>query len=334
MSSQCIEIAICIPCYNEETTIAAVVAKARRALPEAVIYVYDNASTDDTARIAAAAGAAVRTEARRGKGNVVRRMFADIEADIYILVDGDDTYHLESAPEMVRLLRQEAYDMVNGARVTARTGAYRAGHRFGNVFFNRLVGALFGARIEDMLSGFKIFSRRFVKSFPALSAGFEIETEILVHALEMGIAMAEVETPYVQRPQGSSSKLQTYRDGRKILLAIATLLRTERPLAFFSILSLFLIFLCLLVGLPVVFEFLATGVVPRFPSAFLAAALGGLAVNAFFTGLILDLVRTGRHETKKLAYLSFPPPPRDEISRPAADAAASAQPATPWEPTT
>lgn len=308
MASQHVEIAVCIPCYNEAPTVARVVARVRRALPEAVVYVYDNASTDGTARLAAGAGAVVRTESRRGKGNVVRRMFADIEADVYVLVDGDDTYHPDSAPEMIRLLRQGPCDMVNGARVTTRGAAYRAGHRFGNAFFTGLVGFMFGARIEDMLSGFKVFSRRFVKSFPALSSGFEIETEILVHALEMGVPMAEVQTPYKERPEGSHSKLATFRDGRRILLAIFTLLRAERPLAFFGCIAGFLALLCLAIGLPVVFEYFATGVVPRFPSAFLAAALGGIAVNCFFTGLILDLVRTGRHEAKKLAYLSFRPP--------------------------
>lgn len=308
MAPQPCEIAVCIPCYNEATTIADVVAQVRRALPQAVVYVYDNASTDATASIATAAGALVRSESRRGKGNVVRRMFADIEADIYVLVDGDDTYHLDSASEMIRLLRQGPYDMVNGARVTPQVAAYRAGHRFGNAFFSQLVGLLFGAHIEDMLSGFKVFSKRFVKSFPALSAGFEIETEILVHALEMGMAMAEVKTPYKKRPEGSHSKLQTFRDGRRILMAILALLRAERPLAFFGSIAVFLGFVCLVIGLPVVFEYFSTGIVPRFPSAFLAAALGGIAVNCFFTGLILDLVRTGRHEAKKLAYLAFCPP--------------------------
>ena len=322
MASQRCEIAVCIPCYNEALTIANVVAQVRRVLPEAVVYVYDNVSSDDTARIAAAAGAVVLTEARRGKGNVVRRMFADIEADIYVLVDGDDTYHMDSAPEMIRLLRQGPCDMVNGVRVTTQVAAYRAGHRFGNAFFTQLVGFMFGARIEDMLSGFKIFSKRFVKSFPALSSGFEIETEILVHALEMGIAMAEVKTPYKERPEGSHSKLATFRDGRRILIAILTLLRAERPLAFFGSIAGFLVFLCLVIGLPVVFEYFSIGVVPRFPSAFLAAALGGIAVNCFFTGLVLDLVRTGRHEAKKLAYLSFRPP-HDGAPEPRAETGAS-----------
>lgn len=323
MASQCCEIAVCIPCYNEALTIANVVAQARRTLPQAVVYVYDNASTDETARIAREAGAEVWSESRRGKGNVVRRMFADIDADIYVLVDGDDTYHLDSAPEMIRLLRQGPYDMVNGARVTPQAAAYRTGHRFGNAFFTQLVGLLFGAHIEDMLSGFKVFSKRFVKSFPALSAGFEIETEILVHALEMGIAMAEVQTPYKQRPEGSHSKLQTFSDGRRILISILTLLRAERPFTFFGGIAALLALLCLAVGLPVVFEYFATGVVPRFPSAFLAAALGGIAVNCFFTGLILDLVRTGRHEAKKLAYLSFRPP-HGEAAKPRGETTASA----------
>lgn len=307
MALQRYTIAVCIPCYNEAPTIANVVAEVRRVLPAAAVYVYDNASTDDTVRIASAAGAVVRTESRRGKGNVVRRMFADIEADIYVLTDGDDTYHMGSAPEMIRLLCQGPYDMVNGARVTTEVAAYRTGHRFGNAFFTRMVGLMFGARIEDMLSGFKVFSKRFVKSFPALSSGFEIETEILVHALEMDIAMAEMKTPYKERPEGSHSKLATFRDGRRILIAILALLRAERPMAFFGSIAGFLAFLCLLIGLPVVFEYFSFGVVPRFPSAFLAAALGGIAINCFFTGLILDLVRTGRHEAKKLAYLSFRP---------------------------
>lgn len=313
MAMSCCRIAVCIPCYNEELTVASVVARARRTLPMAAVYVYDNASTDNTARVALAAGAIVRNEPRRGKGNVVRRMFADIEADIYVLVDGDDTYHLDSAPEMIRVLRQRASDMVNGARITPQAAAYRPGHRLGNAFFTRLVGMLFGAHIEDMLSGFKIFSRRFVKSFPALSAGFEIETEILVHALEMGVALAEVKTPYKERPEGSHSKLQTFRDGWKILLAILALLRAERPLGFFGTIAAVLALSCLATGVPVIFEYFATGAVPRFPSAFLAAALGGIAVNCFFTGLILDLVRTGRHEAKRLAYLALPPPPTETM---------------------
>lgn len=304
-------IAVCIPCFNEELTVASVVDRFRSALPAATVYVYDNNSTDQTAAKAAAAGANVRSEIRQGKGFVVRRMFSDIEADIYVLVDGDDTYHAESAPELISLLVAGPNDLVNGARVSREREAYRAGHRFGNVLLTRIVGTLFGRRTEDMLSGYKVFSRRFVKSFPATSSGFEIETELLVHALELGMPTAEMPTPYGERPAGSSSKLNTYSDGFRIMFMIVELVRAERPLMFFGVIASVLSIIAMLLGAPVIEEFFLTGLVPRLPTAVLAASIGILAALSFLAGVILDLVQTGRHEAKKLVYLGIPAPRRD-----------------------
>ena len=302
-----LRLAVLIPCYNEHVAIPTVVAAFRAALPDAVIYVYDNNSTDGTADAARLAGAVVRTERLQGKGHVIRRMFADIDADAYVLVDGDDTYDAASAPAMVRLLVEDGLDMVNGARVSDAAAAYRRGHRFGNRVLTGLVAAIFGDRVSDMLSGYRVFSRRFVKSFPALSQGFETETEFTVHALELRMAIGEVSTPYKERPPGSASKLRTYSDGARILRTIIVLVKEERPLQFFSVAAGLLLLLSLGLGVPVVAEFMQTGLVPRLPTAVLATGLVLLASLAMASGLILDSVTRGRREFKRLAYLAVPP---------------------------
>jgi len=299
-------VAVLVPCYNEEVAIPRVVASFRAALPEATIYVYDNNSKDGTVAAARAAGAVVRTETLQGKGNVVRRMFADIDADVYVLVDGDDTYDAAAAPEMVRLLIDNQLDMVNGARVTQIEAAYRRGHRFGNAMLTGIVAWIFGNRISDMLSGYRAFSRRFVKSFPALSAGFETETEFTVHALELKMPVGEVQTAYKDRPAGSASKLRTYTDGLRILRTIVILVKEERPLQFFSITGAVLLLLGLLLSVPVVLDYIETGLVPRFPTAILSTGLVLLSFLSFACGLILDSVSRGRKEMKRIAYLSVP----------------------------
>ena len=301
-------IAVLVPCYNEEAAIGRVVADFKAALPQAEIYVYDNNSRDRTADVAAAAGAIVRREPLQGKGNVVRRMFADIDADAYVLVDGDDTYHAPSAPALVAKLFDEQLDMVNAARKTEIEAAYRPGHRFGNVVLTTLVTAIFGHRTEDMLSGYRVFSRRFAKSFPSLSAGFEIETELTVHALELRMPLAEVVTPYKDRPVGSVSKLSTFRDGFRILWLIGKLVKEERPVQFFGIGALFLAILSLVIVKPVFVTYLQTGLVPRLPTAVLATGLMLLAFLSLACGLILDTVTRGRREMKRLAYLAQPAP--------------------------
>jgi len=301
-------IAVLVPCYNEEAAIGRVVADFKAALPQAAIYVYDNNSRDRTADVAAAAGAIVRREPLQGKGNVVRRMFADIDADAYVLVDGDDTYHAPSAPALVAKLFDEQLDMVNAARKTEIEAAYRPGHRFGNVVLTTLVTAIFGHRTEDMLSGYRVFSRRFAKSFPSLSAGFEIETELTVHALELRMPLAEVVTPYKDRPVGSVSKLSTFRDGFRILWLIGKLVKEERPVQFFGIGALFLAILSLVIVKPVFVTYLQTGLVPRLPTAVLATGLMLLAFLSLVCGLILDTVTRGRREMKRLAYLAQPAP--------------------------
>jgi glycosyltransferase involved in cell wall biosynthesis len=300
------DIAVLIPCYNEAKTVAKVVADFRRVLPDATILVYDNASTDGTPDIARAAGAVVRRVPLRGKGNVVRQMFADVEADVYVLVDGDDTYEAESAPEMVRRLVGESLDMVNGARVPGGTGAYRAGHAFGNRLLTGTIARLFGNRLTDLLSGYRVFSRRFVKSFPSLAEGFEIETEFSVHALQLRLPLSEVPTPYRERPEGSFSKLATWGDGFRILRTIFALVRSEKPFAFFGGLAVVLALASLGLGIPVVVEFARTGFVPRFPTAILASALMIIAFLSFACGLILDTVSRGRAEAKRLGYLAVP----------------------------
>jgi len=299
-------IAVLLPCYNEAATIAQVVRDFRAALPDAVVYVYDNNSTDDTARVAATAGAIVQREALQGKGNVVRRMFADVEADVYVLSDGDDTYDASAAPSMIRLLREQELDMVSGRRVATERSAYRKGHRFGNSLLTGMVALIFGSRFKDMLSGYRIFSRRFVKSFPALTKEFEIETELTVHALELALPTAEVDTRYRERPEGSQSKLRTLRDGWKIALAITILVKEERPLQLFSALGLGLLVLAIILAAPLLPTYLSTGEVPRFPTAILATGMGLLGFVSLFTGFILDTVTHGRRELKRLHYLQTP----------------------------
>ncbi len=313
-------IAVLIPCYNEEAAIGSVVKDFHAALHGATIYVYDNNSRDRTTEVAAAAGAVVCLEPLQGKGNVVRRMFADIEADVYVLVDGDDTYHAPSAPGLVHKLLTENLDMVNGARVTDIEAAYRRGHRFGNRLLTTLVSSVFGKRTADMLSGYRVFSRRFVKSFPALAGGFEIETELTVHALEMRMPFAEVATPYKDRPVGSHSKLSTYRDGLRILLMIGRLVKEERPLQAFSFMAVIFGLAAVIVAAPVFATYFETGLVPRLPTAVFAVALMLLAFLSLTCGLILESVTRGRREIKRLAYLAQPlfsalTPPSIETAR-------------------
>jgi glycosyltransferase involved in cell wall biosynthesis len=300
------EIAVLIPCFNEQETIGAVVSAFKSHVPQAAIFVYDNASTDLTIERARKAGAIVRSEPLRGKGSVVRRMFADIEADIYVLVDGDGTYDAASAPQLIDVLVRESLDLVSAVRVDSSQKAYRTGHRFGNWLMTRLVAHLFGKRFSDMLSGYRVMSRRFVKSFPALSSGFEIETELTVHALQMRIPIAEFPTPYGERPQGSSSKLRTISDGVRITRTIAYLLKEEQPLTFFGGVSAVLVVVALALGIPVIVEFAKTGLVPRLPTAVLATGLVILASLSLVCGLILQTVTRGRIEMKRLNYLSIP----------------------------
>ncbi len=303
-------IAVLIPCYNEDAAIAKVVADFRAALPGVEIFVYDNNSHDNTVAAALAAGAVVRREALQGKGHVIRRMFADIEADAYVLVDGDDTYDASAAPEMVRLLLDEQLDMVNGQRVEQAgegpIGAYRRGHRTGNLVLSGLVQAVFGDRIQDMLSGYRVFSRRFVKTFPALASGFETETEFTIHALDLMMPLAEVPVAYRERPVGSASKLRTYSDGLRILRTIVALVKEERPLQFFTLAGLALLALGIGLGVPVVITYLHTGLVPRLPTAVLATGIIMIAMLSFTCGLILDSVARARKEAKRLAYLAIP----------------------------
>ena len=301
-------IAVLVPCYNEEVAIPRVVAGFRSALPEATVYVYDNNSRDRTREAAASAGAVVRRETLQGKGHVVRRMLADVEADIYVLVDGDDTYDPAAAPAMIRLLLEERLDMVTGQRVADAAAAYRPGHRFGNLALTGVVRLVFGDRISDMLSGYRVFSRRFAKSFPALAAGFETETEFSVHALQLRMPVGEVPTEYRARPEGSASKLNTWRDGWRILSQIALLVRRERPLPFFALTSAVLLVTGLLLAAPVVETYLETGLVPRLPTAVLSTGLVLLACLALACGLILDTVTAGRVEAKRMAYLAIPAP--------------------------
>ena len=296
-----------IPCYNEERTIAAVVREFQAVLPAAAIYVYDNNSSDGTRREAELAGAEVRREPTQGKGWVVRRMFADIEADIYVLVDGDGTYDASAAPEMVAQTYRENLAMLVGRRVHQAPGAYRPGHLTGNKLFSASVAWIFGAVFTDIFSGYRVFSRAFVKSFPVFSGGFEVETEFTVHALTLGLPVAEVATIYKERPQGSTSKLNAYRDGTRILWAIAKLFKNERPLLFFGLAGLFFLSAAITLAYPVIITFIETGLVPRFPTAILATGLALYALIMFACGLILDTVTKGRRETKLLAYLNARP---------------------------
>ncbi len=301
-------VAVIFPCYNEAASIGDCVRRFREVLPEATIYVYDNNSTDQTRAVAAAAGAIVRGETLRGKGNVMRRMFSDVEADIYVMADGDNTYDPDSAPKLIDRLVADNLDMVVGARIEQHDAAYRAGHRTGNFLLTWFVGFLFGSRFTDMLSGYRVFSRRFVKTFPALSEGFDIETELTVHTLLLNIPVAELPTPYGARVEGSVSKLNTYRDGVRILRAIVSLFRDERPLAFFSIVGFIMAALAIWLIIPVIETFLQTGLVPRLPTAILSASLMVLAFLNLACGLILDTVSQGRREQKRLAYLRYTAP--------------------------
>jgi glycosyltransferase involved in cell wall biosynthesis len=301
-------IAVLLPCYNEEAAIAQTVAGFRAALPTAVIYVYDNNSQDRTVEVARAAGAVVRSERMQGKGNVVRRMFADVDADIYVMADGDATYDAEAAPQLVQRLVDEQLDMVVGSRVTQHDAAYRRGHVMGNKLLTGMLAQLFGRSFTDILSGYRVFSRRFVKSFPVLSGGFEIETEISVHALELRMPVGEVETRYFARPEGSASKLSTYSDGFRILNTIVTLYRIERPLLFFGAIGGLLALLALALGIPLAITYYHTHLVPRLPTAIMATGLIILAALCFFAGLILDTVVRGRREVRRLAYLAHPAP--------------------------
>jgi glycosyltransferase involved in cell wall biosynthesis len=301
-----LRVAVLVPCYNEALTIADVVRGFRLSLPRAEIYVYDNGSTDETAALAHKAGAIVRREMMQGKGHVIRRMFADVEADVYVLVDGDATYDAAAAPEMMRLLVEDGLDMVSGIRVDDDARAYRPGHRMGNRVLTGMVRQIFGDRIRDVLSGYRVFSRRFVKSFPALATGFETEIEFTVHALELRMPIGEVKTRYGERPSGSCSKLHTIMDGIRILMTLVALVKEERPLRFFLALSLLLLMSGLALGIPVVFEFLNTGLVPRLPTSLLAVGFVILSFLSLLGGLILDSVCLVRRELKRMAYLAVP----------------------------
>jgi len=300
------EIAVLIPCLNEQHTIGTVIADFRKALPDSRIYVYDNNSTDRTSEISRESGAVVQTENLQGKGNVVRRMFADIEADIYVLVDGDDTYWASDAPRMIDMLVKQQLDMVNAQRVADGQDVYRPGHRIGNMVLSSLVKVIFGNQFNDLLSGYRVFSRRFVKSFPALSSGFEIETELSVHALELRMRVAEVKSSYQTRPEGSSSKLSTIKDGLIILKMILILVKEERPFKSFTFLSLTLAIVSLILAVPIFIEYSKTGLVPRFPTAILCSALMILSFLSFYAGLVLDTITKARREMKRLHYLQYP----------------------------
>jgi glycosyltransferase involved in cell wall biosynthesis len=300
-------VAVLVPCFNEEAAVATVVADFRKALPSARILVYDNNSSDRTAAVAREAGAEVRSERRQGKGHVVRRMFADVDADIYVLVDGDATYDAPSAPRMIDVLVSEHLDMVVGLRVDHSEAAYRRGHRTGNRMLTSFLSQVFGQAFKDILSGYRVFSRRFVKSFPVLSDGFEIETELSVHALELALPVAELETPYYPRPEGSFSKLNTWRDGLRILGTILKLYRSEKPLRFFTAIGIFLALVSIGIAIPIVVTYLETRLVPRLPTAVLSMGLMIVALLSASSGLVLDTVTRGRREMKLLAYLSQPP---------------------------
>jgi glycosyltransferase involved in cell wall biosynthesis len=299
---------VLLPCYNEEAAIGATVRGFREALPDATVYVYDNNSRDRTCEVAAEAGAVVRSERQQGKGNVVRRMFADIDADVYVMADGDLTYDPAAAPTMVGMLIAGQLDMVVGTRRHEAKGAYRGGHVLGNRVFTGLLAGLFGRSFNDIFSGYRVFSRRFVKSFPVLSAGFEIETEMSVHALELRMPVGELETSYAARPEGSHSKLSTYSDGWRILKTIATLYRVERPALFYGAIGAILVIAAIVLAIPLVETYMETGLVPRFPTAILVTGMIIIAVLCVFAGLILDTVTRGRREVRRLSYLSLAAP--------------------------
>jgi glycosyltransferase involved in cell wall biosynthesis len=301
-----VSVAVLVPCYNEATTIAKVVRDFKAALPNSTVYVYDNNSKDNTAGIAAAAGAVVVHEALQGKGNVVRRMFSDISADVYIMADGDDTYDASVAPQMIQLLLDKNLDCINGVRHSTEIEAYRQGHKFGNWMLTTIVAKLFGNSTKDMLTGYRVFSHKFVKSFPVVSKGFEIETELTVHSLELRMRSEDVDTAYGVRPEGSDSKLSTYKDGIKILWMIFKLIKLERPTLFFNTVSLISLVVSLALFYPVLLDYLHTGLVARFPTAILSGFVMLLAIFSFAVGLILASVTQGRRETKQLSFLATP----------------------------
>lgn len=300
------KIAAIVPCYNEVASVGSVVRDLREAVPGIDVYVYDNNSTDGTAEAARQAGAIVRHELVKGKGNVVRRAFADVEADIYLLIDGDDTYEAGAAGRMIATLRGGPYDQVTGVRNQTTETAYRPGHATGNRMFNALVGFVFGTPVSDMLSGYRVFSRRFVKSFPALSREFEIETELTVHSINLRVPQTEVPVKFKDRAEGSESKLRTYHDGLRILRLILELTRHERPLLFYGILAVILFLVGVGLGIPLIVGFVHTGLVPRLPTAVLASSLVILSVLLFITGIILDGLRRSRRESARLFYLALP----------------------------
>jgi glycosyltransferase involved in cell wall biosynthesis len=308
MTSSSIRVAVLVPCFNEEAAIATVIGDFRKALPSAKVYVFDNNSTDRTVAVAGEAGAEVRRERKQGKGHVVRRMFADVDADVYVLVDGDATYDAPSAPRMIEKLVSEHLDMVVGLRLDKEQAAYRRGHRTGNWMLTGFLSSVFGHTFKDILSGYRVFSRRFVKSFPVLSDGFEIETELTVHALELSMPVAEVETPYFARPEGSVSKLNTWSDGFRILGTILKLYRSEKPLRFFTLIGIVMALVSIGLSIPIIVTYLEVGLVPRLPTAVLSMGLMIVAVLSVSSGLVLDTVTRGRREMKLLAYLDQPPP--------------------------
>lgn len=312
-----LRIAAIVPCRNEEAAVGRVVGDLKAAVPHIEVFVYDNGSTDETAARAEAAGAQVRREDRPGKGNVIRRALADIDADVYVMVDGDDTYDASALPEMLRTLLDGPYDQVTGVRVAQARGAYRSGHELGNRAFNRVVSTIFGRPVTDMLSGYRVFSRRFVKSFPATSRAFEIETELTVHAINTRVPQAEVPVGFKDRAEGSQSKLRTYHDGVRIARMITRLLHHERPLALYSTLAVLTALTAVGIAVPVIEEYLRTGFVGRFPTAFLAASLVVVAFIVLVVGILLDGLRTVRQETTRIAYMTIPAPPRVPAADPA-----------------
>lgn len=303
-----VKVAVLIPCYNEEVSVGRTIKEFRAALPDAIVYVYDNNSTDRTIEFARAAGATVRQERMQGKGNVVRRMLADVDADVYVMIDGDATYDAAMAPKLVSALLDGKLDMVVGARKAQASAAYRHGHQLGNKLLTGILTQLFGRAFEDILSGYRVFSHRFAKSFPALSSGFEIETEISVHALELKMPVAEIQTDYTERLAGSFSKLSTYSDGWRILRTILALYRIERPILLYGLVATFFATTAMILAIPLVYTYLETGLVPRLPTAVLVTGLSVFAALSFFAGLILDTVVRGRREMRRLAYLALPAP--------------------------
>jgi glycosyltransferase involved in cell wall biosynthesis len=305
-----LDIALLVPCYNEALSIEKVIKDFHSQLPSLSIVIFDNNSSDNTSEIAQHAGAEVVKVTLRGKGNVVRRMFADVDADVFVMVDGDATYDATAIKSLIDKLIDERLDMVVGCRDAGASSreAYRRGHQFGNWLLTGSVKRIFGGSFTDMLSGYRVFSKRFAKSFPALSQGFEIETELTVHALELRMPYGEITTSYGARPEGSLSKLSTYKDGLRILRTILRLFIAERSLFFYFGCSVLLAFTALILAIPVVSEYFVTGLVPRLPTAVLSASLMVCSLLALVCGLILDLVTRARHETKRLAYLSIPHP--------------------------